>query len=107
MSETIRIKICSIQIKNFRSIRNETITPKDLNIFVGLNDAGKSNILKALNLFFNGETDYGKKFSFKDDFTYLFPKTSHSTKEIKITILRLWGQQEMKAVHMWIWIRKS
>ncbi len=81
-----RIKISSIRIKNFRSIRNELITAKDLNIFVGLNDAGKSNVLKALNLFFTGETDYGKKFSFANDFTYLFPKTSHSTKEIKITI---------------------
>lgn len=81
-----RIKISSIRIKNFRSIRNELIFPKDFNIFVGLNDAGKSNILKALNLFFTGETDYGKKFSFKNDFTYLFPASSHSTKEIKITI---------------------
>ena len=42
--------------------------------------------MKALNLFFNGETDYGCKFSFERDFTYLFPKSSHSTKEIKITI---------------------
>lgn len=81
-----RIKINSIQIKNFRSIRQETIKPKDLNIFVGTNDAGKSNILKALNLFFNNETDYNTKFDFKKDFTLLFPKTSHSTKEIKIAI---------------------
>ncbi len=36
-----RIKISSIRIKNFRSIRNELIQPKDFNIFVGLNDAGK------------------------------------------------------------------
>ena len=81
-----RIKIASIRIKNFRSIRNETIAAKDFNIFVGLNDAGKSNVLKALNLFFTDETDYGKKFSFENDFSYLFPKTSHSTKEIRITI---------------------
>lgn len=81
-----RIKISSIRIKNFRSIRNEIITAKDFNIFVGLNDAGKSNVLKALNLFFTGETDYGREFSFENDFSYLFPKSSHSTKEIKITI---------------------
>lgn len=81
-----RIKISSIRIKNFRSIRNETITAKNFNIFVGLNDAGKSNVLKALNLFFTGETDYGKKFSFETDFSYLFPKTSHSPKEIRIAI---------------------
>lgn len=81
-----RIKISNIQIKNFRSIRNITIKSSDLNIFVGTNDVGKSNILKALNLFFNGQTDYNKPFSFDNDFTFLFPEKSHSTKEIKITI---------------------
>ncbi len=53
-----RITIHSIRIKNFRSIKNEYLEAKDMNIFVGLNDAGKSNVLKALNLFFCGETDY-------------------------------------------------
>ncbi len=81
-----RIKIYSVQIKNFRSIRNVVIKATDLNIFVGTNDVGKSNVLKALNLFFNGQTDYNKPFSFENDFTYLFPEKSHSTKEIKITI---------------------
>ena len=81
-----KIRISSIQIKNFRSIRNIIVYPKDFNIFVGLNDAGKSNVLKALNLFFTGETDYGQKFSFKRDFTYLFPEKSHSKKEVKIII---------------------
>jgi len=81
-----RIKICGVQIKNFRSIRQEKFAPKDFNIFVGTNDAGKSNILKALNLFFNGETDYDTPFDFSKDFSYLFPITSHSTKEIKIVI---------------------
>lgn len=81
-----RIKICSISIKNFRSIRNETFLPKDFNIFVGLNDVGKSNVLKALNLFFNKQTDYNKEFSFESDFTYLFPTSSHGTKEIKIAV---------------------
>lgn len=81
-----RIKISSIRIENFRSIRNEQIQVKDFNIFVGLNDSGKSNILKALNLFFNGETDYGKQFVFQNDFTFLFPKKSHKPKEIIISI---------------------
>ena len=68
-----RIIIKSIRIKNFRSIRNELIEAKNMNIFVGLNDAGKSNVLKALNLFFNGQTDYGVMFDFKKDFSYYFP----------------------------------
>lgn len=81
-----RIKISSVQIKNFRSIRNEIIKPTDFNVLVGTNDVGKSNVLKALNLFFNNQTDYNKIFDFNNDFTYLFPEKSHSTKEIKITI---------------------
>ena len=81
-----RIIIKSIKIKNFRSIRNETIDVKNMNIFVGQNDVGKSNFLKALNLFFTGETDYGVPFDFKRDFSNLFPKKSHQTKEIVIEI---------------------
>lgn len=42
-----RIIITSIRIKNFRSIKNALIKVKDMNIFVGLNDVGKSNVLKA------------------------------------------------------------
>lgn len=40
-----------------------------LNMFVGLNDVGKSNVLKVLNLFFAGETDFGEKFDFETDFS--------------------------------------
>ena len=81
-----RIVIESVRIKNFRSIRNELIEAKNLNVFVGMNDVGKSNVLKALNLFFNGQTDYGVPFDFQKDFSYYFPKSSHSTKEIVIEI---------------------
>lgn len=49
-----KIEIKSIRIKNFRSIRNEFFSVENMNIFVGMNDVGKSNVLKALNLFFNG-----------------------------------------------------
>lgn len=81
-----RILISSVQIKNFRSIRNETLKVNNFNIFVGLNDAGKSNFLKALNLFFNNQTDYNTPFDFSTDFSFLFPKKGHNTREIKIII---------------------
>lgn len=45
------LRIKQIRIKNFRSIVDLDINVDKMNIFVGLNDAGKSNILKALNLF--------------------------------------------------------
>jgi len=36
-------------------------------VFFGRNDSGKSNILRALNLFFNGETNASQSFAFKRD----------------------------------------
>lgn len=71
--------ISKIEITNFRSIENCVIDLNNITVFSGSNDAGKSNILKALNLFFNGETDYGVAFNFYDD-------KCHLINEEKITI---------------------
>lgn len=67
--------IREIKIINFRSIRslNRKLAPTHLNIFVGQNDQGKSNILRALNLFFHGDTDIGVPFRFEDDYSYYAP----------------------------------
>lgn len=64
-----------IQVTHFRSFLG---TPKkyetkvaqlnDVNVFSGSNDSGKSNILRALNLFFNDEIAYGVPFNFERDF---------------------------------------
>jgi predicted ATP-dependent endonuclease of OLD family len=56
--------IKELQIKNFRSIVSCQLPLNALSLFVGLNDVGKSNVLKALNLFFNNETETGKSISF-------------------------------------------
>ncbi|MDA3941874.1 MAG: AAA family ATPase, partial [Spirochaetia bacterium] len=61
-----------IEIKYFRSFLDkkvEILNLNDLNIFSGKNDCGKSNILRALNLFFNYETDLGKPINFHEDFS--------------------------------------
>lgn len=63
------LRIKQIHIRNFRSIVNVTLNIEKMNIFVGLNDAGKSNVLKALNLFFNNETEPGKRFNFENDYS--------------------------------------
>ena len=63
------ITIKSVHIRNFRSIVDETINLTDFNCFVGKNDSGKSNVLKALNLFFNGETDFNTAFDFESDYS--------------------------------------
>ncbi|MBK5191085.1 MAG: AAA family ATPase, partial [Methanosarcinales archaeon] len=62
--------IKSIGIKYFRSIYHVRLKNiNDLIILSGVNDVGKSNILKALNLFFNDETTWNKELEFEDDFS--------------------------------------
>ena len=81
-----RIIIKSVSIQNFRSIKKDTVKLNNTNIFVGLNDAGKSNYLKAINLFFNNETDYKTVFDFQRDFTHLYNPRSHEAKTISIEL---------------------
>ncbi len=58
-----------VKITKFRSFGlSETFECSDLNIFSGGNDSGKSNILKALNLFFNNETDLNIRYNSDQDF---------------------------------------
>lgn len=48
------MKIASFRICNFRSIADtDEINCQNLMVFIGRNNAGKSNILKALDVFFN------------------------------------------------------
>ncbi len=78
--------IKSIRIKNFRSIIDDTIDLSDYNCFVGKNDAGKSNVLKALNLFFNNKSDFDDSFfDFEKDFCK-FAKKNKKAKEIEISL---------------------
>ena len=64
--------INKIEIKHFRSINELVIEDiSDINVFSGLNDVGKSNVIKALNLFFNDEVDRESKFDFQRDTKFL------------------------------------
>lgn len=50
----LRMKISKIKIKNFRSYKDEITIPfQDMNIILWKNDAWKSSILEALDIFFN------------------------------------------------------
>ena len=75
-----------IRIKNFRSIVDETIELNEFNCFVGRNDSGKSNVLKALNLFFNNYTEFNSSFDFDKDFSKYAKVGEHSAKEIEISV---------------------
>lgn len=62
--------IDKIKIRYFRSIKDQTVSRlKEVNVFSGANDSGKSNILKALNLFFNEETNFQQKLNFSEEFS--------------------------------------
>ena len=57
-----------IEISYFRSVYKIDVGDVNhLNIISGSNDVGKSNILKALNLYFDGFTDWSKEVLFEDD----------------------------------------
>jgi len=89
------ILIEQIEIKNFRSFGNrqgETtklskVNP--LNIISGSNDSGKSNILRGLNLFFNGNVDHKQFFNFDRD---RYIKESPDAKDIKeeVVTIKIW-----------------
>lgn len=99
--------IREIKIKNFRSIRslNRKLTPTHLNIFVGQNDQGKSNILRALNLFFHGDTDIGVPFRFEDDYSYYAPTGRGKKIEIKIELLIQPPENRFKNATPVIWTK--
>lgn len=48
------MKILRVSISNFRSIENAEFNCSDFNIFVGRNNAGKTNFFEAVEWFFNG-----------------------------------------------------
>ena len=50
------MKIRKIQIKNYRSLSDVTIYAGDVLALIGRNNSGKSNVIKALELFFESST---------------------------------------------------
>lgn len=79
-------RIRRVNIKNFRSIVRLDMPAEDLTILVGDNDCGKSNILRALNLFFNDETNPGQRYKFQDDWNRFATTGVNQAKQISIEI---------------------
>ena len=74
--------ISRVEISGFRSIDSAQIICTPVNVFCGLNDVGKSNILRALNLFFHDTTDYEVGFDFNSDYSKLsLAKAQRSSKQ--------------------------
>lgn len=73
--------IKKIEINYLRSLYSATLDKiGNLNIIFGRNDSGKSNLLRALNLFFNEETDEGRYFDFDLDMSDLRKKEARDAK---------------------------
>ncbi|MDE7073788.1 MAG: ATP-binding protein [Odoribacter sp.] len=82
--------IQQIEITNFRSIKSAKINCSEYNLFCGLNDVGKSNILKALNLFFNQETDFKTPFDFSVDYNkYALAEAQTSKKKKQLIKIKV------------------
>ena len=73
------MKIKSLTIHNFRSIKEVKFNPYDYAVLVGANNAGKSNVLTALRIFYED----GIKFNEKSDFPKFQTEDNESWIEIE------------------------
>ncbi len=78
--------IKSVRIEGLRSIEDQTLEKiSDLTSFVGKNSSGKSNVLRALSLFFNNEIEPNKPLDFARDHFERIPR-SRRKKRINISV---------------------
>jgi predicted ATPase len=80
------MKIKQIQIKHFRSIREQTINCDNQTVFIGSNGVGKSTVLKALQAFFN--------ISFKPEKTDFFGHDEGSPIEITLVFHHFTSEEQ-------------
>lgn len=78
--------ISHIKIQNFRSILSFSEAVRPLNILVGQNDEGKSNVLRALDLFFNGARRDGYEFDWARDYCSFTPARKRKAEEIVVEL---------------------
>lgn len=84
--------ITAIEIAYFRSIYKESLNDlKDITILFGRNDSGKSNFLRALNLFFESQTNPGTLFNFSTDFNLARRSETDASKGArKFAYIKIW-----------------
>lgn len=104
-----------VEISYFRSVYSLSLAKcEDVNILIGQNDAGKSNILKALNLFFNNETELTLPIEFLEDLSRSRAEEARAAKGkttiwIKVTFnnYERWNSLPQKFVVKRTWTRYS
>lgn len=66
-------------IKNFKSIKNCDISLSELNVLIGENGTGKTNLLDAISYFYRNLTD-------SDISEHVFDENNHYSNELRITL---------------------
>lgn len=80
------IAIQDVEISRFRSIRDSKLRNlQDFSVLAGLNNSGKSNFLRALNLFFTGRPDPDTSFDLARDY-YRGELSAKKRKNIRISV---------------------
>lgn len=80
------MQIESIQIKNFRSLRNvQLFGLENLTVLIGKNSSGKSNLLEALGIFFDDFAVIGGNTAGLDEY-YWFNKKTENPIEFELSI---------------------
>lgn len=101
------MRISSVQIENFRSIESLSVNFDEITAIVGTNNAGKSSILKAIDLFFDASAkisnqdhfmhDQSRKISITIEFCDLTPversEFGRATVADKLRVVREFGGQ--------------
>jgi AAA15 family ATPase/GTPase len=84
--------IKQVEIAYFRSIYKDNLNNcSGTNIIFGRNDAGKSNVLRALNLFFRNETNPNQAFRFERDFSHARRSEATPDTDIrKFVYVKIW-----------------
>lgn len=102
------IFIEKVEIKHFRcfdgGVRQpnvELVDMKDVNIISGANDSGKSNILRALNLFFNNEIMPGVPFNLERDLC----KLKRQRSDERVAQKRKEGAKDVRQRDLWVKIK--
>ncbi len=78
--------ITRVKVINFRSLAHAEINLASYTALVGLNDSGKSNLLRALNLFFNNQTDIDQPLNFDLDYSQQAKIVRKKAKQIEIEV---------------------
>lgn len=77
------IKIKTLEVKNFKSFEHLIIElDTDFNVFTGINNSGKTNLLEAINFVINKTTRYLSK-GFKTLVKFLVKYNTKSNLKIK------------------------